>query len=83
MNIRGVEIFVEGQLACGLKLTFDSSSHGGQGQVARERVAAKGWDDKIRTGHKREYISLDVDFYMAGPSVWHVQVLGQEDWLAG
>lgn len=47
-NTLGMETFVEDQLACGLKLTFDSSSHqvrGGEGA---------GEDAKIKTGHKQE-----------------------------
>ncbi|CAD7693330.1 unnamed protein product [Nyctereutes procyonoides] len=52
-------------LACGLKLTFDSSS----------RQTWGGWGTRC--------INLDMDFYVAGPSVWDAQVPGQEGWLAG
>ncbi|XP_038944675.1 voltage-dependent anion-selective channel protein 1-like [Rattus norvegicus] len=40
---------------------------------------------KIKTGYKREHINLgcDVDFDIAGPSIWGALVLGYEGWLAG
>jgi voltage-dependent anion channel protein 1 len=57
----GTEITVGDQLACGLKLTFDSS------------FSPKTWGKmlKIMTGYKREHINLGcgVDFDIAGPSI--------------
>ncbi|MEJ1277245.1 hypothetical protein NN561_008158 [Cricetulus griseus] len=40
---------------------------------------------KIKTGYKREHINLgcDVDFDIAGPSIWGALVFGYEGWLAG
>ncbi|KAF3825019.1 hypothetical protein GH733_005653 [Mirounga leonina] len=43
VNTQGVEIFVEDQLACGLKLTFDSSSH----QTWGIGAGCWEWGDKV------------------------------------
>uniref|UniRef100_A0A2R9B832 Voltage-dependent anion-selective channel protein 1 n=1 Tax=Pan paniscus TaxID=9597 RepID=A0A2R9B832_PANPA len=73
-NTLGTEITVEGQLAHGPKLTFDSSFSPNTG----------GKKAKIKTGYKRKHINLgcDTDFNIAGLSIWGTVVLGYEGWLA-
>uniref|UniRef100_A0A2I3GHD8 Uncharacterized protein n=1 Tax=Nomascus leucogenys TaxID=61853 RepID=A0A2I3GHD8_NOMLE len=72
-NTLGTEITVQSQLARGLKLTFDSSFSPNTG----EKKA------KIKTGYKWKYINLgcDMDFNIAGLSIWGALVLGYEGWL--
>uniref|UniRef100_A0A8C0E681 Non-selective voltage-gated ion channel VDAC1 n=1 Tax=Balaenoptera musculus TaxID=9771 RepID=A0A8C0E681_BALMU len=57
-----------------ITLTFDSSFSPDTGKK----------NAKIKTGYKREHINLgcDVDFDIAGPSIWGALVLGYEGWLA-